>query len=179
MLIIEEQNLRFEFADTWQLFQLDEHPSYRKGIEKLNGTKAVDFLGLHKNILYFIEIKDFRGYRIQNKNRLTNGELAVEFGQKIRDSIACIVGGYRRQSYTDLYRDYFQNLESDRDIKLVLWLELDPPRNEYDRKRRQPYIQLNLYKNKLRWLGTNSHVLISNGENNLLPETDVYNLPHT
>ncbi len=54
MPILEEQNLRFEFADTWQLFQLDEHPSYRRWIEKLDGTKAVDFLGLHGNSLYFI-----------------------------------------------------------------------------------------------------------------------------
>ena len=178
MPVLEEQYIRFDFDDhSWTVFQLDEHSSYRNGIEKLDGTKSIDFLGLHQDTLYLIEVKDFRQYRSQNQPRLTEGELAVEFGQKVRDSIACIIGSYRNPSHTDLYRDYFQKLEADQIIKLVLWLEYDLP--AYNPKRRQvkASVQSNIYKQKVRWLYPNSRVLVSNIQNNQLPDTTVTNLP--
>lgn len=176
MPVLEEKYLRFEFADTWRVFQLDEHPSYRNSIAKLNGTKAVDFLGLHKNILYFIEVKDFKWYRIQNKKRVNSSELATEFGQKVKDSIACIIGSYRNPSYTDHYHDYFQKIKQCDSIKSILWLEHDLPRYSPQNNRAKSGTQSNIYKKKLRWLGSNSHVWVSNMENSALPETVVTRL---
>ena len=78
MTRIEEGFLAFEFDNHWRIFKLDEHRDYRERIGKLEGTKAVDFLGiLDERELYLIEVKDFREYRIENKDRLSKGELAI------------------------------------------------------------------------------------------------------
>ena len=61
MTVIIEGKLEFTFDDNWQLIKWDDDPAYRKGIGKLDETKAVDVLGLHReNGLYLIEIKDLR-----------------------------------------------------------------------------------------------------------------------
>lgn len=71
----DEQRQCFHFDDQqWSVVKYDEHPDYVEKIRRLNDTKGVDFIGLHKRgdeVLYWIEVKDFRGYRIQNKSRLT------------------------------------------------------------------------------------------------------------
>ena len=64
----EEGVLAFEFGERWKIFKLDEHSDYRERIGKIEGTKAVDFLGiLDERELYLIEIKDFRQHRIETK----------------------------------------------------------------------------------------------------------------
>ena len=87
--MIREGNISFEFSGDY--IQYDETNFYRKHIEKCKGiinyeddsipreegTKAVDIIGLNKSPLYIIEIKDFRGYRIQNKERIKNNELST------------------------------------------------------------------------------------------------------
>jgi len=66
MTRIEEGDLAFDFGDRWRVFKLDEHRDYRERVGKLEGTKAVDFLGvLDERELYLIEVKDFRGHRIE------------------------------------------------------------------------------------------------------------------
>jgi hypothetical protein len=59
-----EQNLEIIFDDTWQCEKWDECASYRQGIGKLQGSDAVDFLGIRGNSLHLIEIKGYRDYRI-------------------------------------------------------------------------------------------------------------------
>ena len=46
MTSFSEGYLQFEFGSRWDVIKLDEHPGYRQGIEKLDHTKAVDFLAL-------------------------------------------------------------------------------------------------------------------------------------
>ncbi|MDM8562499.1 hypothetical protein QUF54_04015 [Candidatus Marithioploca araucensis] len=76
MTRIEEGYLAFEFGDRWRVFKLDEHRDYRERIGKLGGSKAIDFLGILDNqALYFIEVKDFREHRIENKTRFLKGKL--------------------------------------------------------------------------------------------------------
>ena len=87
----EEGHLRFRFDDSWYAIKYDEHPDYRERIERLDGTKAVDFVAVHRDSqLFLIEVKDFRGHRIENQPRLREGELAIEVGQKVRDTVAGI-----------------------------------------------------------------------------------------
>jgi hypothetical protein len=144
MTRFEEEYLAFEFGDRWRVFKLDEHQDYRERIGKLDETKAVDFLGiLDDNELYFIEVKDFRGHRIENKDRLLKGTLpechylegkcqlhkgklplSVELAQKVRDSVACIIGGYRNSSQPEHWAPYAKLLHDKKTkIRVILWLE--------------------------------------------------------
>lgn len=99
MTRFKEGFLDFVFGERWQILKLDEHKDYRLRIGKLESTKAVDFIGiLDQKELYLIEVKDLRGDRIANKDRLLKGQLAIEIAQKVKDSVACIVGAYRTSS---------------------------------------------------------------------------------
>ena len=88
MVSITEQDLIFDFGSTWTPVKYDEHADYRNKIAKFAKCCAVDFIALYANTFWFIEVKDFRGYRIENKSRIATGELAREVARKARDSIA-------------------------------------------------------------------------------------------
>lgn len=45
-----EQNILFSFDDGWVCEKWDDHATYRKGIGRLQGTQAVDFLGVCDNM---------------------------------------------------------------------------------------------------------------------------------
>jgi hypothetical protein len=92
MQLVQEGNLRFGFPDDWAVVKYDESSFYRDQIERCEGTKAVDIIAYSRGDMFIIEVKDFRGYRIQNKERLTNSDLAIEIAQKVRDTMA---GMYR------------------------------------------------------------------------------------
>lgn len=172
--VFEENFLRFEFGEAWQVIQLDDHPSYRNGIEKLDETKAIDFLGVHDNTLYLVEVKDFRNYRIQNQRRLTDGELAIELGQKVRDSIACIIGSARNPTHAELFAGFSGKLGGNAVVKVILWLEHDLPNYTPARTRVRASIQSDVFKKKLKWF--HSHVLVANLTNIQIPDTRVSNL---
>lgn len=173
---IREQNLLFTFRDSWLVVKLDDHRDYRNGLGKLAGSKAVDFLGIHQNQLYFIEAKDFRGHRIENQERLRSGQLTTEIGQKVRDSVACIVAAYR-QSGNSEWQPYLKILRDQRKlVKVVVWLEYDLPADPYTRKKDRASIATKEFKKKLRWLTTT--VLVANMAGNPIPDLDVTNQPY-
>ena len=98
----DEEHLRFRFDDSWFVIKYDEHRDYRERIERLDETKAVDFVAVQADSrLYLIEVKDFRGHRIENQERLRESELGIEVGQKVRDTIAGIVAAYHRGNEED------------------------------------------------------------------------------
>lgn len=153
MTRFEEGRLAFAFDDQWNdsVIKFDEHHDYRNMANSLSGTKGVDFLGILGGELYFIEVKDFRGYRIQNKKRIKDGGLTTEIGQKIKDTVACIVGSVRVSSTPEIWQDRRDLLMNNkRKIKVVLWIEEDPPR------RKNFAVSQNTLKNelkkKLEWL---------------------------
>lgn len=174
----DEGVIRFVFGDRWLIRRLDNHPSYRSGIEKLDGTKAVDFVGiLDENELFFMEVKDFRGHRIENRSRLRN-ELWIEIGQKVRDSLACIIGAHRTSSSEpELWEKLNQRIHDKRKtIKVILWLEEDMVHSKAA-KGRKPRLSTyqNMLKKKLRWLTTK--VLVCDTADTLLTDLRVSNLP--
>ena len=178
MTRIEEGFLAFEFGNRWRVFKLDEHRDYRERVGKLEGTKAVDFLGiLDENELYLIEVKDFRGHRIENKDRLLTGELAIEIAQKVRDSLACMIGAHRTSSLSEHWEPYLRFLcDRHRGIKVALWLEEDlPPPHPHLREKARASVETNIFKQKLTWLTT--RVLVCGGSRESLPGVQVSNLP--
>ncbi len=89
--IFDEGALRFIFDENWHVLKWDAHRAFLSGIHKLEGSKAVDFLGVHVEDPMFIEVKDFRGYHHENKERLSTGDLVREVAAKVRDSLAGLI----------------------------------------------------------------------------------------
>jgi hypothetical protein len=143
--------LSFHFDDTWHAVKWDNHDAYRSGVERI-GKRAVDFCGLRSGDLFLIEVKDFRGHRIQNKDRLTGGEeedLATEVAHKVCDTVAGLVGACRtRVTEEDTFRPFGDGLASTKaDVRVILWLEADPALYAATRATLADRL-----KKKLRWL---------------------------
>lgn len=149
--MIREGNISLEFNG--YSIQYDKTNFYRNHIEKCKGfinyedgndpreegTKAVDILGLNKSPLYVIEIKDFRGYRIQNKARIKNSELASEFSLKVKDTMAGLYGAFRNHNEElNIFHSYlFYNRNEPKPIKAILLMEEDLPANDFESKSRR------------------------------------------
>ncbi|HSN98345.1 MAG TPA: hypothetical protein VLS89_08605, partial [Candidatus Nanopelagicales bacterium] len=97
----DEGDLRFAFDGDWKVLKWDRHGAYLGGLQQFHGTKAVDFFGLYLGAPWLIEVKDFRGYRIDNKERLTSGELATEIACKVRDTLAGLIWACDRAPLDD------------------------------------------------------------------------------
>jgi len=131
-MIFTESKLEFDFDEAiWNgLKKMDSHPDYKK-LEILNGSKAVDFIGFCGNNLFFIEVKNFRGHGIENTYRTSkNGDkLMDEVGRKVKDTLACMIGGARNSTNSKQdWQECISHLRDDRRIKIVLWMEEDNPK---------------------------------------------------
>ena len=182
MTIINEGALRFEFDATWQdAVKWDDSKGYRNGIGRLLDTKAVDILCRTKGKCCFIEVKDFRGHRIENKGRLGSGALQVEVAQKVRDTLAGLLGASRTSDDPASWEPYARALVSRDEVYVVLWLEEDftpgpGSGTEDDRWRARLSVVQNELKKQLRWLTT--RVLVTSvREAPRLPGVRVRNLP--
>jgi len=173
----EESGLAFTFGERWQVGKLDEHRDYRRGLGTLEGSKAVDFLGiLDGRELYLIEVKNFRHYRIENKERLSTGELALELAQKVRDSLACLIGAYHTSDEPDFWQPVVKLLcHQKRKIKIVLWLEHDLPPSPLARQKVVQLVSKKVFKSRLTWL--TSQVILESRDGQRLPDLQVSNLP--
>jgi hypothetical protein len=157
--VIVEGALELEFGDEWDLvLKWDECRWYRDGINRFGDCKAVDVLALSRTRrqLLMIELKDFRGHRIQNKDRIKDGELFVEVGHKARDTVAGICGAARTGGDADVARIAMQ-LAAITPLTIVLWLEEDrhaqdaPVAHRRRGKTRMDVMRREL-KARLRWL---------------------------
>lgn len=127
--VYDEGLLRFSFDDDWRVLKWDEHPAYTGGLSKTPGTKAVDFVGIHLDDPWFIEVKDFRGYRIENKERRSGGDLAREVAEKVRDTLAALAWACERHPLDqDGLATFLRRIVCrEAKIPVVLWLEEDRP----------------------------------------------------
>ena len=170
MIEFIEDNLRFQFDETaWtHLVFYDERDAAKRPmlpelakISKAIGARSVKFLGIfQKERLVFIEVKDFRGHRIENKPRLERKDepLETEIAMKVKDTIAGIVGGARLSTTQQaVFKDYVRYLNNNKkNIEVVLWLEQDAPVAPlHILEKRQKTRNLNLtkqLKDRLNWL---------------------------
>ncbi|HPD29415.1 MAG TPA: hypothetical protein PLL20_05430 [Phycisphaerae bacterium] len=171
---ITESNLRFEFSDPWVVLKYDEHLCYRAVMEKLKGTvvnnrgeeecwrtTAVDVVATRPKLLLFLEIKDFRGHRIQTKTRVGD-DLAVEVAVKTRDTLAGLVGGFHR-NHADLTRPFVERLLTrNTEIRVLLWLETDayaPSPVETKRQKSRQVVLSKCLKQRCAWLTSRALVV--------------------
>lgn len=141
-IVFTEENVRFEFDPAvWVVEKWDDSPMFLDGIRKLNGelsdprvptgktregTKAVDFIGVHDEALYLFEVKDFRGYQAANASRQEK-ELPLEIGLKVRDTLAGIVGEFslRRPVVPWIGKAVHAVLDKQRPVRVVAWIVED------------------------------------------------------
>lgn len=122
----EEQDLIFDFGTDWHVIKYDDHADFNRRIKKFRDSRAVDFIAVYdKNSIWFIEVKDFRGYPTNNRRRINSGDLAQEVAIKVRDSVAGAVGARQMSSTPDTWKPPMKCLNIDRSIFVVLWLEED------------------------------------------------------
>lgn len=172
----EESRLRFVFGDAWSLvIKWDDHSSFKNGLCKFGETKGIDFLGVLLGEPKFIEVKNFCGYRIQNKRRLSSGELVREVGAKVRDSIASLVWVQgRAHLHASDVEQFIQTMFGWKGkVSVVLWLEDDQPLTPAEASQME-----NQLRRELRWL--NPKVVVTCRalvERQPLPELAVSGLP--
>jgi len=177
--VLDEEFQRFEFGENWKVFRYDcEESGYHAIRNSIQQTRAVDFLGVFEEREWcVIEVKDFRGYRIRNKKRLTTPELAEEVAQKVRDTLAGIIAGCRSNNrsgpWTDLERAL---IAANGDVRIVLWLE-DDTATDLQRWKQQLSTQTQLIKQKLNWLRVRVFVVSQPTYADCPPRLRVSNLP--
>ena len=130
MITHEEGRLRFDFPETWTVLKYDDSPYYRRSIIRSGaGLAAVDFVAAppaRGSTLVLLEVKDFREHALENRTRLTSGELAVEVITKALDTFGALHTGLRANQ-PDL-RPLAPVLQPyPNQVQVVLLLEEDPP----------------------------------------------------
>lgn len=176
-----ESGLLFRFNDQWEVYQLDIEPDYKEKICRLvPETKSIDFIGFNEtqNILLFVEVKSFRGYGNRtNIQRLTgeNDDITVEVAQKVRDSLATIVGGARHSTnLIDKWKKYVDHLNKGKILKVIAWVELDISTTNILRRTN---VNINTRKKELRkrltWLTSDVQILNTKNYNNELDGLEV------
>lgn len=139
--VFEEEYLRFEFDDAWTVVKYDDTAEYAR-IRAQTEAKGVDFVGLvaagsSRFVIHLIEVKDFRGHSIENAPRIRGGELALHVAQKMRDTVAGLIGARRTSGELQPWERFAGALRRRRDeVRVVLWLERDrvPSRGAVSRR---------------------------------------------
>ena len=175
-----ESDLKFQFSSNWWVVQYDDLTDYANLKNTVEGSKAVDFIGILSNkTLVFFEIKNFRGHRIENKPRLSAGHdpLELEIAQKVRDTLAGVAAASRNSTHLRTeWQRVLSFLQNERiNVEVVLWLEEDKtPQYEATRKRMQAVggVLAQRLKQKLTWL-TNRVFVCSIVENQYKGSLDV------
>lgn len=176
-----ESGLLFKFSDQWEVYQLDKEADYREKIcKKVPETKSIDFIGFNENqkILLFVEVKSFRGHGNRtNRQRLTgeNDDITVEVAQKVRDSLATIIGGARHSTnQPDKWKKYIDHLTNEKDLKVIAWVELDvSTQNLLERSKINISTRRNELRKRLTWLTSDVQVLNTQNYNNELEGMEV------
>jgi Holliday junction resolvase len=125
---------------------------------KCQNTKAVDILALSETELVMIEAKDFRGDRITNKKRINSAELAIEFAQKVRDTIASLYGAHRHASLE--LEAFYQYLFSKKinKVTVILFLEEDRPNPKTKQAKQARLSLMTAIKKQLKFLNVRSNI---------------------
>jgi hypothetical protein len=174
---IHEGYLAFAFDNRWRVEKYDEHFDFRRKIGELQSSKAVDFVAFDGAECLFIEVKDFRTHRIENRLRLS-GPLAEEVALKVRDSIAGVIGAHRCSCTPETWAPFAKSIANrGKQLKVILWLEDDTARNQLKWKQKASVLT-NVLRKKLAWLTTRVIVMNLQTCGSRPQGISVSNLPH-
>ena len=148
-----------------KIIKYDDTKDYHKVRDGVDGTKGVDFVASTTKQFYLIEIKNYRGHRIQSKSKIQ--ELDLQIAQKVRDTLAGIVGGTRNSTHRQAdWRHFLKLLMDGISIHVLLWMEED--RLPSKLRKSAAGIMNRRLKQRLSWLTAN--VMVINKTNNPLNE---------
>lgn len=183
-LVDKSSGLQFEFDDEqWQLFeQYDANPDVEKAAGL--GLSCVDIIGIYQDKrIFLIECKNFKNRPPEESEKIEqrllmdtnkNVPIAEEFLQNIKDSLLFLhfYSPRLQQEHWSDCKSYL--LDSQKEIHLVLWLELDHsyPKIPKGRISLIKEIIRSAIVKKTRWLTTDSKVLVA-GFNEILPNAEV------
>ena len=182
MTQFDESHLRFEFGESWTVLRYEDSSGFRsisvlsgelsdRNTRRMQGTKAVDFVGVREGVLFLIEVKNFEGHERETRVRLER-EFDLEIGLKVRDSLAGLVGAARSGTLAEPLAKAIAKVANDgQRVHVVAWVERDDPP---ERKR---WMSIgddpveDRIKKKLRWL--KPKVLLCNREHSGLVDVVV------
>lgn len=191
MKAVDVEHIRFVFGESWTLVEKwDDCREFREGIQRLNGrvhdeqtgeshptgTKAVDIIGVRRDDLYLIEVKDFRGHAIETRRRQPQ-ELPLVIGCKVRDTVAGLVGAGRSATAPWIEACARLLIERRRRIHVLAWV-VDPalrasePLTKRDIWQKERGDRL---KQRLSWL--TPHVSVTNPFERALADVVAQSLP--
>jgi len=163
MTILKEKKLEFTFDDSWIVLKYDEQSDYLNKIKRLNSTKAVDFIGVFQGEndevdQYFIEVKDFTAYEIENKKKKET--LPLEVALKVRDTAAGLVGISKTTSTPDKWNEHLQQLfKAESSLKVILFVKNLRHSGRPGRKQNHLQTIAKNIKANLKWLTTKVSVV--------------------
>lgn len=150
----EESGLIFRFPKDWIVFKYDEHRFYR--YVSGSGLKGVDFIGVHEEKLFLIEVKNYKD-RVKldtydpMENLLNSAKAQGErYVRKLKDSLKLldVIQQYylRKWWYRKIYLPFLRKTkikseldfwtkvtalkDQPRQVTFVLWLELPQRYND-------------------------------------------------
>ncbi len=129
-----ESDLKFEFPADWVVVRYDDgamHSSLNKALSaKGTGVKGVDFIALTaEGDVLLLEIKNFRGYRIENKIRLTQSKLAEEISWKVFDTLGGVISELHARGHTSELGKAGRAVSKKCRLFVVAWIEGDDEPN--------------------------------------------------
>ncbi len=174
----QESGINFCFKSSWMILKYDDHVAHKKVEKFLKSTKAVDFLGIHNDKLYFVEIKNYRGHTQDESTKEVLGskgeELMHRIAIKVRDAMASSIGSAR---FSTNDNEFFAKvnqllLDDNNKIMVIACVELDVS-NEKERKAKMGIWQQKL-KQKLSWLHA-AKISVNSVDNitDIIPDLDV------
>jgi len=174
-MTVDEQNLRFEFSAPWRVEKYDESCQHTERLQPYLDSEAVDFVGIHPNVVLFMEVKDFRGYRMENREKF-GGPLATTIARKMRDTVAGIMGLVRTGTHEQPWRDLARRLAlREPYILAVLFLEQDQT-CAIDRRKALMSVEIKLLKQRMKWFGVKVTVVDLDTYDRVVPNLRVSNL---
>ena len=174
----QESGINFCFQPDWLVFKYDEHLAHKKVDKCLKPTKAVDFLGIHHNRLYFVEVKNYRDHtKDESSQEVLQGngeELMRRIAIKVRDTIATSTGSARFSTNDKAFFTRVNQLllNDNKKVVIIACVELDVS-NDKERKAQMSIWQQKL-KQKLSWLHA-AKISVNSVDNimNIMPDLSV------
>ena len=160
MTVIEVEAQRFVFDERWTVFGYDKDP-YRQ--KYLGEVDCVDIVARGpERKLYLIEVKDYRGVDRAKERRedIVSGVLFKKIGQKVRETVAGLIGGWRNGTHRASYQPFAPRLlDTQVDVHVIAWIE-------HSYQERDPaHVRLttgtDLLKRQVHWLGARALVMNS------------------
>lgn len=118
MTNVRVDGLTFTFPALWKVSKYDDWAFYRKQFSTMwNGVKAVDLLAIENQVIWLIEVKD---YRVSRRTKVL--DLADEVAQKVFSTLAAVLPAKVNASVAD-ERDFAGEVVKASKLRVVLHLE--------------------------------------------------------